>query len=138
MNKFRGTIAVDTHGCKLNRADSDDLIRNFINAGYRVVQPSEGPNIYVLNTCTVTHVADAKARQALRSVKKANPNTKIIVTGCYAERAPKDLLSIQGVDLVWGNNEKINLVDKVVSDDEPSEGKEQITGAALPKDELKT
>ncbi len=126
MNKFRGTIAVDTHGCKLNRADSDDLIRNFINAGYRVVQPSEGPNIYVLNTCTVTHVADAKARQALRSVKKANPNTKIIVTGCYAERAPKDLLSIQGVDLVWGNNEKINLVDKVVSDDEPSEGKEQI------------
>ncbi|MQF64669.1 tRNA (N(6)-L-threonylcarbamoyladenosine(37)-C(2))-methylthiotransferase MtaB [SAR202 cluster bacterium AC-409-J13_OGT_754m] len=134
MNKFRGTIAVDTHGCKLNRADSDDLIRNFINAGYRVVQPSEGPNIYVLNTCTVTHVADAKARQALRGVKKANPNTKIIVTGCYAERAPKDLLSIHGVDLVWGNNEKINLVDKVVSDDDSGEGKEQIfdRGAGTP------
>ncbi len=128
MTKFRGTIAVDTHGCKLNRADSDDLIRAFTNAGYRIVQPSEGPDIYVLNTCTVTHVADAKARQALRGVKKINPNTKVIATGCYAERAPKDLLSVRGVDLVWGNKEKINLVDKVMSNDSLGEDKGHIVG----------
>ena len=105
------TVRLDTHGCKLNQADTQLLSKEFVQAGYRVVsEGDQAEDVYVLNTCTVTHVADRKARQALRSAKRRNPNAIIVATGCYAERAPDDLSAMPEIDLVVGNSDKASLV----------------------------
>ena len=70
-NAVLGTVSIRTHGCKLNQADSQVLARQFAQAGYTVVGPSEPADICVVNTCTVTHVADSKARQALAAARGA-------------------------------------------------------------------
>ena len=106
-------MAIETHGCKLNQADSQALARRFVSAGYRVVSLADGPDVYVLNSCTVTHVADAKARQALRAARRRNPSMTVVATGCYAQRMPDQLRSIAGVDLVVGNFEKSLIVSQV-------------------------
>ena len=108
-----GAVAIETHGCKLNQADSQALARRFVSAGYRVVSLADGPDVYVLNSCTVTHVADAKARQALRAARRRNPSMTVVATGCYAQRMPDQLRSIVGVDLVVGNFEKSQIVAEV-------------------------
>ena len=110
---FRGTVAVETHGCKLNQADSETLARRFQEAGYRLVSVHQSADVYVVNTCTVTHVADSKARQALRSAHRRNPDATVVATGCYAQRDPEVLAAVQGVDLVLGNGEKLGLVERV-------------------------
>ena len=74
----------------------------------------DGPDIYVLNSCTVTHVADAKARQALRAARRRNPSLTVVATGCYAQRAPDQLRRVEGVDLVLGNFEKSRIVEAVL------------------------
>ena len=109
-----GTVAIETHGCKLNQADSEVLARRFMSAGYNVVPLGDGPDIYVLNSCTVTHVADAKARQALRAARRRNPSLTVVATGCYAQRAPDQLRRVEGVDLVLGNFEKSRIVEAVL------------------------
>ena len=113
VNSNKGAVAIETHGCKLNQADSQALARRFVSAGYRVVSLSDGPDVYVLNSCTVTHVADAKARQALRAARRRNPAMTVVATGCYAQRMPDQLRSIAGVDLVVGNFEKSRIVAEV-------------------------
>ncbi len=100
------TVAVQTHGCKLNQADSDQLARRFVEAGYRVVGPGAPADVYVLNTCTVTSTADSKARQALRKAHRSNPGALIVATGCYAQRNADELALVEGVGLVVGNVEK--------------------------------
>ena len=110
-----GTVAIRTHGCKLNQADSETLARQFAQAGYRVVDPAEPADIHIVNTCTVTHVADSKARQALRSAHRKNPGSMVVATGCYAQRASNELVRVQGVTLVAGNTDKYRLVDMVTS-----------------------
>jgi len=77
---------VGTVGCKLNQAETDSLARRFLEAGYQVVAPHHATDIYVLNTCTVTHIADRKCRKLLRLAHRRRPDTLIVVTGCYAER----------------------------------------------------
>ena len=86
------------------------MYREFVEAGYWIASQSDHADIYVLNTCTVTHVADRKARQAVRSVKRRNPDSIIVATGCYAERAPDDLRAMPEIDLVVGNSDKASLV----------------------------
>ena len=108
------TVAIDTHGCKLNQADSDVLLRRFLEAGFHVVGTNDSPDVYVLNSCTVTHVADAKARSALRSARRANPNTTLVATGCYSQRRFDEVKALPGVDLVLGNFDKHALVDQVL------------------------
>jgi threonylcarbamoyladenosine tRNA methylthiotransferase MtaB len=110
----RPTVAIETHGCKLNQADSSRLGRQFIEAGYRLVSADEPADVHVVNTCTVTHVADRKARQGLRAVRRRNPDATIVATGCYSERAPLDLRAIEEVDLVVGNTGKATLVRQVM------------------------
>ena len=118
----RPTVAIHTHGCKLNQADSQALGRRFRDAGYSLVDLSSNPDIIVLNSCTVTGTADAKARQFLRAAKRRNPDSMIVATGCYAERAPGDLEKLEAVSLVLGNTEKSELVASVrkVLEKEPS------------------
>ena len=111
----RGTVAIHTHGCKLNQADSDTLARRFIEAGYQIVDWPAGADVLVLNTCTVTAAADSKARQALRAAQRANEKALIVATGCYAERASQDLERLGSAILVMGNSRKDQLVSAVTA-----------------------
>ena len=109
------TVAIETHGCKLNQADSGVLGRQFADAGFRVVSTGDPVDVYVVNTCTVTHVADRKARHALRSARRRNPDATIVATGCYAQRAPQQLEAVEAVDIVAGNTDKSTLVQSIVA-----------------------
>ena len=110
-----GTVAIETHGCKLNQADSAVLAREFASAGYRLVDSRHDADIIVVNTCTVTATADSKARQALRAAHRANPEAVIVAAGCYPERAEEELRGIPEVSLVVGNRSKPDLVAMAVS-----------------------
>ncbi|MCJ7655997.1 MAG: tRNA (N(6)-L-threonylcarbamoyladenosine(37)-C(2))-methylthiotransferase MtaB [Dehalococcoidia bacterium] len=111
-------VAFHTLGCKLNQAESELLARQFTEAGYRVVS-GDGADIYVLNTCTVTHIADRKSRHLLRLWRKRNPEALIIATGCYAERAPQELAQV-GADLVVGNEQKKHLLGELKGEPAPA------------------
>ena len=109
----RWTVAIHTHGCKLNQADSDLLARQFAEAGYQVVDWKAGADVMVLNSCTVTAAADAKARQALRAARRTNSNALVVATGCYAQRAASELGGMEEISLVVGNTQKAQLVTAV-------------------------
>ncbi len=110
---YQPSVYIETHGCKLNQADSSMLARDFVGAGYRMVDSEQSVDVYILNSCTVTHVADRKARRALRAAKRRYPQAIIVAAGCYPERVPKELESMEAVDLVFGNHDKQLLVSKV-------------------------
>lgn len=101
-------VAFYTLGCKLNQAETESLINDFIRAGFHVVSPGTAADIYIANTCTVTHIADRKSRHWLRSARRTNPAALVIATGCYAQRSQRDLARL--ADLVVGNEDKENLV----------------------------
>ena len=103
-------VALDTLGCKLNQAESELLARQFVAAGYELVASPCDADIYVLNTCTVTHVADAKSRRLLRQAHRLNPGARLVAIGCYAQRAPAELAQLDGVALVLGNGQKLDLL----------------------------
>ncbi len=104
-----GTVAIETHGCKLNQADSAVLARQFAQAGYRLVDANPDADIIVVNTCTVTATADSKARQSLRAAHRANPDAVVVAAGCYPQRAADELRRMPEVSLVVGNREKPEL-----------------------------
>ena len=107
------SVKIDTHGCKLNQADSIQLYKKFIQNGFNVNSNLENPDIYILNSCTVTHVADKKARKSLRKIKKDNPSTLTVLTGCYAERDKENIIKSKIADLVYGNFQKDNLIKDI-------------------------
>ena len=109
------TVAIHTHGCKLNQADSRTLAREFTEAGYRVVEAGAPAEVVVLNTCTVTATADAKARQYLRAAARRNPGALVVATGCYAQRAGDELAGMPVVSLTLGNTGKPALVAAVTA-----------------------
>jgi len=106
MNK-KATISIRTLGCKLNQAESEALAREFARAGYTTTSGDEA-DVFILNTCSVTHGADRKARQQLRALRKLNPQALIVATGCYAEWTG-EALKEYGADMVVGNLEKASL-----------------------------
>jgi len=110
----RVKVAIQTVGCKLNQAESESLANSFINAGFRVVSPADYPDVYILNTCTVTHIADRKCRQYLRSFHRRNPGTMVVALGCYPERDGW-AAGADGVDLAIGNRDKAGLVETIRS-----------------------
>lgn len=103
-------VALDTIGCKLNQAETELLAKQFAEAGYQLVSPSDKADVYILNTCTVTHIADSKSRHLLRLAHRRNPGAMVVAAGCYAQRAPQELAQIEGVNFVLGNEEKLNLL----------------------------
>ncbi len=110
-NKKETRVAFFTLGCKLNQAETESLIGQFKEDGYQVVLPTEKADIYIINTCTITHVADSKSRRALRAAKRRNPCAIVIAIGCYAHSAPHELASI--ADLVVNNVDKSRLLEIV-------------------------
>ncbi|MFC2006838.1 tRNA (N(6)-L-threonylcarbamoyladenosine(37)-C(2))-methylthiotransferase MtaB [Chloroflexota bacterium] len=103
-------VVLDTLGCKLNQAETELLARRFTEAGHKLVPQVDEADIYILNTCTVTNITDAKSRYLLRLAHRRNPEALVVATGCYAQRDPQGLAQINGVDLVIGNDEKIDLL----------------------------
>lgn len=101
-----------TLGCKLNYAETSTYERGFVKAGVEVVPWREKADIYVVNTCSVTEVSDAKSRNVVRKVHRVNPAARIVVTGCSAELRRAVFTSIEGVNLVIGAEEKSSLVSR--------------------------
>ncbi|MBQ9060085.1 MAG: MiaB/RimO family radical SAM methylthiotransferase [Firmicutes bacterium] len=106
-------IAFHTLGCKVNQYESEAMAKIFRQKGHEIVGEREFADVYVINTCTVTAVADKKSRQYIRRMKKVNPDSIVAVTGCYAQIDPEAVTGIQGVDIVTGTNEKATLADYV-------------------------
>lgn len=98
------------------------MARDFQEHGYGRVELEEGPDVLVINTCSVTDEADQKCRYTVRRAKRSNPNVFIAVIGCYAQLKPEEISKIEGVNVVLGANEKFNLIDRIKAYDE-SEGK---------------
>ena len=111
----RPSVAIETHGCKLNQADTSVLAARFASSGFDLVASDQPADVYLVNSCTVTHLADRKARQALRSARRRNPEATIVATGCYAQRDPSALQALREVDLVAGNEDKVRLVEQVMA-----------------------
>jgi threonylcarbamoyladenosine tRNA methylthiotransferase MtaB len=110
------TFRVLTFGCKVNQYESE-LIREQLTDGGLAEQEENTPaDLYVVNTCTVTVNADAKCRKSIRHIARDNPNARIVVTGCYAERDAETLATLPNVEAVIGNRGKENLVQRVVGD----------------------
>jgi threonylcarbamoyladenosine tRNA methylthiotransferase MtaB len=101
-------VAFYTLGCKLNQAETESLANRFSQAGFQLVAPGDGADIYIANTCTVTHIADRKSRHWLRLARRRNPRALIIATGCYAQRSRQELAQL--ADLIVDNKEKEHLL----------------------------
>ncbi|MGA2158139.1 MAG: tRNA (N(6)-L-threonylcarbamoyladenosine(37)-C(2))-methylthiotransferase MtaB [Dehalococcoidia bacterium] len=111
---YRPTLAIHTLGCKLNQAESEKLAQKLSLAGY-VLTLGRSAEVHVLNTCTVTHVADSKSRHMVRMLRRRNPQSYIVVTGCYAENAEQDLIDC-GADSVIANRDKMSLPDTIAAE----------------------
>ncbi len=104
------TAAFYTLGCKLNFAETSAISRQLLNAGVTRARKGQPADICVINTCTVTELADKKSRQMIRRAIHENPNALVVVTGCYAQMKPDELAAIEGVDLVLGTGQKLDLL----------------------------
>src|SRR5579862_8731685 len=104
------TYHVENFGCRATQADGVALERQFESHGLARAEASQA-DLVVLNTCTVTNSADQDARAAIRRVQRQNPQAKIIVTGCYAQRAPEEIAALPGVSAVIGNSHKHHLAE---------------------------
>ncbi len=105
------TALFHTFGCKLNFSETSSVARMFSEKGIRRVQSGETPDIVVVNTCSVTDVADKKCRQAINRFARLYPEAVIVVTGCYAQLKSDEIAAIPGVDIVAGTDRKLELLD---------------------------
>ncbi|MGL4786076.1 MAG: tRNA (N(6)-L-threonylcarbamoyladenosine(37)-C(2))-methylthiotransferase MtaB, partial [Cetobacterium sp.] len=111
MNFNNKKVAFYTLGCKVNQYESESIKNQLIKIGYEEENFENKSDIYIVNSCTVTSIADKKTRNVLRRAKKMNPESIVIVTGCYAQTNSKELLEIEEIDFVVGNSNKSGLVD---------------------------
>lgn len=112
------TVAFHTLGCKVNQVETEQIKDELIHNGYRVLDFSQPADLYIINTCTVTHVSDRKSRAVIRRALKANPEATVVVTGCMAELEPDKIAAMQGVNLVVGNRDKHRIAQVI----EPQNG----------------
>ena len=106
-------VAFYTLGCKVNQYESEAMEELFLQAGYRLARADEPVDVFVVNTCTVTHVSDAKCRQAIRRVKRQNPLAVIAVVGCYVQVAAERVRAMEGVDILIGTKGRGHIVEDV-------------------------
>ena len=106
-------IAFHTMGCKLNFSESSTISRDINGQGFEQVAYQSEADIYVINTCSVTENADKEARKLIRQAKRRNPNSSIVVIGCYAQLKPNEIAAMDGVDIVLGTEEKFNLINHI-------------------------
>lgn len=113
MKKQNFKVAFYTLGCKVNSYETEAMKRLFIDANYEVVDFSEKADIYVINTCSVTNMADRKSRQILHRAKKTNPDSVVVAVGCYVQAAGEELKKDNAIDVIVGNNLKSKIVNFV-------------------------
>ncbi|MEE0434547.1 MAG: tRNA (N(6)-L-threonylcarbamoyladenosine(37)-C(2))-methylthiotransferase MtaB [Peptococcaceae bacterium] len=113
MNNAPKRVAFHTLGCKVNQHDSAIMAALFQDAGYEVVPFDKVADVYVINTCTVTHLSDRKSRQMIRRAAGENPEATVVVCGCYAQTAQNELAALDEVDLIIGTNERHKVVEAV-------------------------
>ena len=104
-------VALHNLGCKVNAYEVEAMQQLLENAGYEIVPFTEGADVYLINTCTVTNIADRKSRQMLHKAKKMNPDAIVVAAGCYAQADTEKLKEDNAVDLILGNNQKTQIVE---------------------------
>jgi threonylcarbamoyladenosine tRNA methylthiotransferase MtaB len=107
-------FSIENFGCRATEADTSALRRALLETGLKLASEHASADVVVLNTCTVTAAADAQAREAIRKIHRANPAARIVVTGCYAQRAPEELATLEGVSWVVGNSQQ-SEIPRIVS-----------------------
>src|SRR5271154_6970202 len=107
------TFSIENFGCRATEADAAAIRRELIASGLAQSAEHASADVVVLNTCTVTAAADSQAREAVRKIHRANPEARIVITGCYAQRAPEELAAIQGVAWVIGNSHQAAIPEIV-------------------------
>jgi len=107
-------VAFHTLGCKVNHYETEAMREAFVSRGAISAGEEEPADVYIINTCTVTNIADRKSRQYIRRMKKENPDALIVVTGCYAQVEPEEVALMPEVDLVIGNGQKSMICDMVI------------------------
>ena len=110
---MKKTVSFYTLGCKVNQYETNAMEQQFIKNNYEIVENTQKADIYVINTCTVTNMAERKSRQMLRRVKEINPFAVLVVCGCYAQVAKNELEQIPEIDIILGINEKNEIVQIV-------------------------
>ena len=117
-------VALHNLGCKVNAYEIEAMQQILEEAGYEIVPFEPGADIYVINTCTVTNIADRKSRQMLHKAKKMNPEAIVVATGCYVQTGGEKLEKDEAIDLVLGNNQKINIVEALAeyAENKPGHG----------------
>ena len=106
-------VAFYTLGCKLNYSETSSIGRLFNNAGFSTVDFTDTPDVFVINTCSVTENADKKCKKVVKEALKISPNAYVTIVGCYAQLKPKEIAEIPGVDMVLGAAEKFQIVDYI-------------------------
>lgn len=131
-------IAFHTLGCKVNQYETEAMKEEFSSRGAEIVREDEVADAYIINTCTVTSVADSKSRKYIRRMKKLSPDSLMVVTGCYAQTASEEIEAMDDVDLVIGNNLKSTICDTVIRELEARMAgtKNELENKVLPFSEL--
>ncbi len=106
-------VSLHTLGCKLNFSESSSIARMFQDEGYARVDFNDTPDVYVINTCSVTENADKKCKQLVKKALKVNPDAFVAIIGCYAQLKPDEIAQIYGVDMVLGASEKFKIIDHI-------------------------
>ena len=115
MKQLEGRkIACFTLGCKLNYAETSAIVERLQEEGAETVHEGEMADICLVNTCSVTEVADHKCRQQISKMTRRHPGALVVVTGCYAQLKPEQVAGLDGVDLVLGSEEKVRLVPEII------------------------
>ena len=108
-------VALHNLGCKVNSYEMDVIGQKLTEKGFIIVPFEEQADVYIINTCTVTNIADRKSRQMLHQAKKRNPEAVVVAAGCYVQTGKEQVLADAGIDLAVGNNKKKDLADILVA-----------------------
>jgi threonylcarbamoyladenosine tRNA methylthiotransferase MtaB len=103
------TVALTTLGCRLNQYETEKMAAELYRFGFERVDYTEPADLYIINTCTVTHRADSDSRQAISRAARENPNSRIVVAGCYVDNDPERIAGMEGVDVIIRNSEKVDI-----------------------------
>ncbi len=110
-NINKKTAAIVTLGCKVNKYESDGMAELLEQDGYEIIDSENNADVYIINTCSVTNMAEKKSRQMIHRMKRKNPNSIIVVAGCYVNAAKEELELDESIDIVIGNNKKKEIID---------------------------
>ena len=128
-------VAFLTLGCKVNFYETEKMMTDFKQHGFEITGFEEEADVYLVNTCTVTNIADRKSRQMLHRARKKNPDSVIVAVGCYVESGGEELLKDEAIDVAFSNKEKTSMAEKVLSYLKEI-GKEELRNGAKDRDVL--